>query len=208
MDKKKELYIKQKELLDTFLLKHAITYQQYEKSFGDLTDKMGFARAYFAGGCFWCITPAFRSIPGVLSVASGYAGGDEIMPSYADVKAQKTGHRETIEVIYDPAEADFDGLLDIFLHDIDPFDDGGQFIDRGFSYTTAVFYMNGAEKDKAEAAVRALEERFNEKAAVSIEAFKNFFKAEAYHQDWDLKNPEAFQRELIESGRKKVISDD
>lgn len=197
------LFLKQKELLDTFLSHQTITQAQYDKSFGDLTVKMGFERAYFAGGCFWCLTPAFRNTEGVLSVSSGYAGGDEAFPVYADVKAQKTGHRETIEVIFDPAVTDYTELLDLYLHDIDPFDDGGQFIDRGFSYTTAVFYLSGEQKEKTSAALRALEERFSEKPAVAVLPYKNFYRAEEYHQDWDLKNPEAFEKELIESGRKQ-----
>ena len=88
--------------------------------------------AYFAGGCFWCITPAFRELPGVYHVVSGYSGGEEENPSYEDVKYQRTGHRETIRIDYDPAQVAFEQLMDIFLGSVDPYDPDGQFIDRGF----------------------------------------------------------------------------
>ena len=86
--------------------------------------------AYFAGGCFWCITPAFREMPGVADVISGYSGGEEVNPTYEDVKYQRTGHRETIRVDFDPEQVSFDTLLDVFLAGVDPFDPDGQFIDR------------------------------------------------------------------------------
>ena len=102
--------------------------------------------AYFAGGCFWCIAPVFREMEGVESVISGYCGGDEENPSYEDVKAQRTHHRETICIVYDPEKASFTDLLSVFLESVDPFDSGGQYIDRGASYTLAVFYANEEEK--------------------------------------------------------------
>lgn len=209
MTRQEELYLKQKALLDTFLEKGAITQAQYNKSFGDLTDKMGMAhlsgsteKAYFAGGCFWCITPAFRNTEGVISVRSGYAGGTEADPVYEDVKAQRTGHRETVCVTYDPKRVDFSELLNIYLHGVDPFDGEGQFIDRGFSYTLAVFYVSELQKEKTEQAITALEERFGEKARICVLPYTTFYEAEEYHQDWDLKHPEAFEEELKSSGRK------
>lgn len=158
--------------------------------------------AYFAGGCFWCITPVFK-IYGASQVTSGYSGGDEVNPVYEDVKHQKTGHRETIAVTYDDEKVTYQKLLDIFLANIDPYDDGGQFIDRGFSYTTAVYYNDDAEKQAALAALKKLEEESSKAVKVAVEPFKSFYDAEEYHQDYYLKNPEAFEKELIESGRKK-----
>lgn len=158
--------------------------------------------AYFAGGCFWCITPVFESA-GAAAVTCGYAGGDEVNPVYEDVKHQKTGHRETIRVEYDPENVSYEKLLKIFLASVDPFDDGGQFIDRGFSYTLAVFYNDAEEKRLTEAAIQRLEEAAGQKACISVLPYKNFYTAEEYHQDYYLKNPEAFERELVESGRKK-----
>ncbi len=158
--------------------------------------------AYFAGGCFWCITPVFK-IYGASRVVSGYSGGDEVNPKYEDVKHQKTGHRETIAVTYDDEKVGYRKLLDIFLANIDPYDDGGQFIDRGFSYTTAVFYNDESEKQAAEEALEKLSQESGRETKVSVEPFKSFYDAEEYHQDYYLKNPEAFEKELIESGRKK-----
>ena len=158
--------------------------------------------AYFAGGCFWCITPFFKMNPGVLSVTSGYSGGDEENPTYLLVKSQKTKHRETIAVDYDEAVVPFSELLDIFLSGVDPYDEGGQFIDRGHSYTLAVYYTSESEKDAAEGMIRALESASGQKAYIALEPFKRFYPAEEEHQDYYLKNPEAFEEELIASGRK------
>ena len=107
-------------------------------------------KAYFAGGCFWCITPIYKMY-GVDEVVCGYSGGDEVDPKYEDVKAQKTGHRETIMLTYDPKEVSYDTLLDIYLANVDPFDGEGQYIDKGFSYTLAIYYLTEDEKNIAEA---------------------------------------------------------
>ena len=159
--------------------------------------------AYFAGGCFWCITPTFQEYPGVYCVVSGYSGGEEINPVYEDVKHQKTGHRETIRIDYDEAKVDYRQLLEIFLSGVDPFDDGGQFIDRGHSYTLAIFYLDESQKETAEKMIADLEKQSGKKCAIALEPFKNFYTAEEYHQDFYLKNPEKYEEELIESGRKK-----
>ena len=160
--------------------------------------------AYFAGGCFWCITPDFKETNGVIDVISGYSGGDEADPSYKDVKTQQTGHRETIRVDYDDSEISFERLFDIFINGVDPFDEGGQFIDRGHSYTLAVYYTDESEKDAAQNGISALEKESGKKVYISVEPFKSFYTAEEEHQDYYLKHPEEFEKELIESGRKKV----
>lgn len=160
-------------------------------------------KAYFAGGCFWCITPSFEELDGVVSVTSGYSGGDEENPKYEDVKHQKTGHRESIEIEYEQTKVCFEKLLSVFLENIDPFDGEGQFIDRGFSYTTAVYYNDESEKKAAEQALERLAKESGKQPCVSIEEFKTFWRAEEYHQDYWKKNPEAFEKELRESGRKK-----
>ena len=161
--------------------------------------------AYFAGGCFWCITPTFKEMNGVLDVVSGYSGGDEADPVYADVKTQRTGHRETIRIDFDPEQVSFETLFEIFLNGVDPFDGGGQFIDRGHSYTLAVYYLSEAQKQVAEAGIQALANTAGKPVCISVEPFKSFYRAEEEHQDYYLKNPEAFERELIESGRKDVV---
>ena len=160
--------------------------------------------AYFAGGCFWCITPTFREMEGVSDVVSGYSGGDEVNPTYEDVKYQKTGHRETIRIDFDPEAVSFETLLDIFLSSVDPFDDGGQFIDRGHSYTMAIYPLSDAQHTAAEAAIRRLASESGQDVKIALEPFKSFYPAEEYHQDYYRKHPEEFRQELIDSGRIKA----
>ncbi len=158
--------------------------------------------AYFAGGCFWCVTPIFKMY-GAAQVICGYAGGDEVNPTYEQVKHQETGHRETIKIVYDPDRVSYEKLLEIYLANVDPFDGEGQFIDKGFSYTLALFYQEDAQREQAEEKLAALEEKSGRKTQVAVLPYKNFYEAEEYHQDYYLKNPEAFEKELRESGRKK-----
>ncbi len=159
--------------------------------------------AYFAGGCFWCITPTFQEMEGVYKVTSGYSGGDEADPTYLDVKYQRTKHRETIRIDYDAEKVTYETLVRIFLAGVDPFDGGGQFIDRGHSYTLAVYHEDDRERQIAIDAIDALEEESGQPVHISIEPFKSFRTAEEEHQDYYLKHPEEFRRELIESGRIK-----
>lgn len=154
--------------------------------------------AYFAGGCFWCITPVFYEIHGVRDVISGYSGGDEVDPTYEQVKHQQTHHRETISISYNEEKVSFSQLLKVFLENVDPYDDGGQFIDRGLSYTLAVYYTDEDERIAAQEALNAL----GENCAVSLEPFKAFYDAEEYHQNYFRTHPEEFAKELEESGRK------
>ena len=158
-------------------------------------------KAYFAGGCFWCITPIYK-IYGVDRVVCGYSGGEERNPTYEQVKKQKTGHRETIELTYEPENVSYGTLLDIFLANIDPYDGEGQFIDRGRSYTTAVYYQSEEEKRIAAEKIARLEKEQGRKAQIALEPFRSFYAAEEEHQDYYLKEPEAFARELEE--RKKA----
>ena len=158
--------------------------------------------AYFAGGCFWCITPAFKELAGVFDVTSGYCGGKEANPTYKEVKSQKTGHRETIKIDYDSEKISFAELFEIYLGGVDPFDEGGQFIDRGHSYTLAVYYNDSDEKTIAEEMIAELEKSFGRKVFIAIEPFADFYTAEEEHQNYYIKHPEEFEKELVESGRK------
>lgn len=158
-------------------------------------------KAYLAGGCFWCITPIYK-IYGVDRVVSGYSGGKEENPSYEDVKAQRTGHRETILLEYDPARITYGELLDIFLDNVDPFDPDGQFIDKGYSYTLAIYYSSEEERAVAAERIEKLRKESGRDVFVALEPFTGFYEAEEYHQDYYLKHPEEFERELVESGRK------
>lgn len=161
-------------------------------------------KAYFAGGCFWCITPTFREMPGVAAVISGYSGGMEADPSYEDVKYQRTGHRETIRIDYDPTQISYGELLQIFLDGVDPFDEGGQYIDRGHSYTLAVYWLTEEERQLAAAAILDMEKTSGQKVYISLEPFTAFYSAEEEHQDYYRKHPEEFRQELIDSGRLKL----
>ena len=158
--------------------------------------------AYFAGGCFWCITPFFTRLPGVGEVESGFSGGDEPNPAYEDVKHQKTGHRETISIAYDPEQVDFDTLLAVFLKNVDPYDGGGQFIDRGRSYTLAVYYQDAEELAAAQKQLAALEKENGKTPQVALEPFKSFWPAGEEHQYFYLRHPEEFEKEMEESGRR------
>ena len=159
-------------------------------------------KAYFAGGCFWCVTPVYK-VYGVDRVVSGYSGGTEENPAYEDVKRQKTGHRETVMLEYDPARVSYERLLDIYFANVDPFDPEGQFIDKGHSYTLAIYYTSEAEKQLAAERIRRLKECSGKEVYVALEPFTAFYEAEDYHQDYYLKHPAEFERELIDSGRKK-----
>ena len=159
--------------------------------------------AYFGGGCFWCISYVYESLKGVKDVISGFSGGNEVNPTYEEVKQQKTGHRETIKIIYDENIVSYEKLFRIFLTNVDPFDAEGQFIDRGHSYTLAVFYNDDYEKKLAIKMINQLEKVEGKKAFISIEKFDKFYEAEEYHQHYAIKNAEAFEEEMIASGRKK-----
>ena len=159
-------------------------------------------KAYFAGGCFWCMEKPYHRINGVLSATSGYCGGTEENPSYAAVKAQKTMHRETVCVEFDGEKVSFAELLEVFLGSIDPFDEGGQFIDRGRSYTCAVYFTDAGQKALTEQRIAEIEEVFGRKVAVAVEPYVRFWPAEEYHQDYARRNPEAYEKEMEESGRR------
>ena len=160
--------------------------------------------AYFAGGCFWCITPVFQEEPGVLSVISGYSGGQEVDPTYMDVKNQRTGHRETIQVVFNAKQICFAQLFSLFCDNVDPHDPDGQFIDRGHSYTLAVYYTSEAQREYLEQAIAVMEKSAGQPVYISVEPFQSFYPAEEEHQDYYRKHPVEFEQELIDSGRKQV----
>lgn len=159
---------------------------------------------YLAGGCFWCIANKFYYVNGVKDVISGYSGGEEINPTYEQVKSQTTGHRETIKIIYDENVVNYLELLDIFYGSVDPFDDQGQFIDKGHSYTLAVYFQNDSEKEVVTKYLLDKQKSESKKICISIEKFKVFYDAEEYHQRYSEKHPKEFEQELITSKRKKI----
>ena len=158
---------------------------------------------YLAGGCFWCISASFWDLDGVNDVVSGYCGGDEINPTYEQVKSQKTCHRETIKIEYDETKLSPLEILEVFFNNVDPYDFEGQFIDKGFSYTLAFYYQDEDEKKIFEGFLKSKKEENGKDAAIAIEPYKTFYEAEDHHQKFCLRHPEEFEKELKESGRKK-----
>lgn len=145
--------------------------------------------AVFAGGCFWCMEGPFEKLVGVSEVVSGYAGGRTVNPTYEQVTGGGTGHAEVVRVSYDPAKVSYATLLEIYWRNVDPFDGGGQFCDRGASYRPEIFVANDEERRLAEQSKASLEKRFGKPFAVRITTATPFYAAEAYHQDYYLRNP-------------------
>lgn len=143
--------------------------------------------AIFAGGCFWCVESDFDKIPGVLSTTSGYIGGTTQNPTYYDHTAAR--HREAVRIEFDNARVSYDQLLAAFFHSVDPTDGGGQFCDRGHSYTTAVYAVGEAQLASAEKAKKAAAKALKTELATEIAAAPQFWPAEDYHQDYYKKNP-------------------
>src|SRR5438046_5119373 len=159
--------------------------------------------AILAGGCFWCIQPAFDKTTGVIKTVVGYSGGTEPNPTYELVSSEKTGYRESIEITYDPTKISFDQLLDIYWRQIDPTQADGQFTDIGSSYRAAIFYSNNEEKGIAEASKEKLARsgKFDKPIVTEILPAMKFYPAEAYHQKYYRQNPEHFEAFEKGSGR-------
>jgi methionine-S-sulfoxide reductase len=159
--------------------------------------------AIFAGGCFWCIQPAFDKAKGVIKTVVGYSGGTEPNPTYELVTSEKTRYRESIEITYDPAKISYDQLLDIYWRQIDPTQADGQFSDIGPSYRAAIFYGNDDEKKVAEASKDKLARsgKFDRPIVTEILPAMKFYPAEAYHQKYYQQNPEHFEAFEKGSGR-------
>jgi methionine-S-sulfoxide reductase len=159
--------------------------------------------AIFAGGCFWCIQPAFDKAKGVIKSVVGYCGGTQPNPTYELVSSEKTGYRESIQITYDPAKISYDQLLDIYWRQIDPTQTDGQFTDIGPSYRAAIFFGNDDEKKIAEASKKKLAHsgKFKKPIVTEILPAMKFYPAEAYHQKYYQQNPEHFEAFEEGSGR-------
>ena len=141
-------------------------------------------KVYFAGGCFWCMEESFEKKEGVIEVISGYSGGTKENPTYEEVTYEDTGHFETIEIIFDKNKTDYQDLLDHFWKNIDPFDEYGQFCDRGYSYRSVAFYENDEQKNLIEISIMRLEKKFNKKIVTYVRKFDKFYQAEDNHQNY------------------------
>jgi peptide methionine sulfoxide reductase msrA/msrB len=149
-------------------------------------NEMGLQKATFAGGCFWCTEADFEKLPGVVKVISGYTGGNKENPTYGEVSSGSTGHVESVQVYYDPSKITYEELLDYFWKHVDPTDPGGQFVDRGAQYRSAIFYHDEDQKRLAEKSKDALSKsgKFNKPIVTEILKFTKFYEAEDYHQDY------------------------
>ncbi len=165
------------------------------------------AKAVFAGGCFWCVESDFDKVPGVLATVSGYTGGHADNPTYKQVVAGNTGHREAVQITYDPNVVSYERLLDVFWHSVDPTDASGQFCDRGFSYTTAVYIENKEERTLAEQSKAEAAQTLDQPIVTPIEQAGAFWPAEIYHQDYYRKNPRRYQFYRWSCGRDARIRD-
>jgi peptide-methionine (S)-S-oxide reductase len=140
--------------------------------------------AFFAGGCFWCVEKDFEKLDGVGDVVSGYTGGDIENPTYEQISKVDTGHREAVQIPYDPTVVTYRELVDYFFRHIDPLDAGGQFCDRGPSYMTAIWVQNDEEREIAESAKAAAEAELGKTVVTPILDAKTFWRAEERHQDF------------------------
>ena len=162
-------------------------------------------KAYFAGGCFWCVEESFEKLKGVEEVISGYSGGITENPTYKEVTYGNTGHFEVVEIIYDKKVISFEELLENFWVNIDPFDAYGQFCDKGYSYRSVAFYQNEEEKKLIEKDIKDLQNKFNKKVVTYIRNFDKFYKAEEYHQDFYKIKLERYLRYKKACGREELL---
>ena len=162
-------------------------------------------KAYFAGGCFWCMEESFEKLNGVEEVISGYSGGVTENPTYKEVTYGNTGHFEVVEIVYNKKIISYEKLLENFWINIDPFDSYGQFCDKGYSYRSVAFYQNTNEKKLIEKNIKELENRFNKKVVTYIRSFKKFYRAEEYHQDFYKIKLERYLRYKKACGREEIL---
>lgn len=160
--------------------------------------------ATFGGGCFWCMEPPFDKLDGVLKTESGYSGGHVKNPTYKQVVRGNTGHVEVVQVSYDASVISYQELLAVYWRNVDPFDGGGQFCDRGYSYRPVIFVH---DEEQAVEAKLSKEELNLENNKTPIEAFKNFYTAEKYHQNYYQKNPVRYKYYRYRCGRDQRLSD-
>ena len=160
-------------------------------------------KAYFAGGCFWCMEEVFENVEGVLSVTSGYMGGTVARPSYEEVSAGRTGHAESVEVVYDPTKVSYQKMLDAFWLNVDPITPNAQFCDHGSQYRSAIFFQTDEEKRTSETSKQAIEQsrRFKDQIVTQIVMASQFYPAEEYHQDFYKKNPIRYKFYKYNCGR-------
>jgi peptide-methionine (S)-S-oxide reductase len=145
-------------------------------------------KAYFAGGCFWCMEESFDKVKGVKVTTSGYSGGHVKNPTYKQVVQENTGHLESVEVVYDSNVITYTTLVNAYFKSIDPFDSKGQFCDKGYSYRSGILYQDLNQKKIIDRKILEIETKFKKKTFIILKKFNEFYKAEDYHQDFYEKN--------------------
>ena len=160
---------------------------------------------YVAGGCFWCVEEVYEKLEGVLSVYSGYSGGHVENPTYQEVVLGNTGHIEAVEINFDSSLVNEEQLVKLLFLNIDPFDEGGQFCDRGYSYKSAFFTSDEKLKEIINDYILKIENNHNQKVQTLVLPFKNFYLAEDYHQDYYKKNPIRYNYYKYSCGREQRI---
>ena len=157
--------------------------------------------AIFAGGCFWCIEKDFEHVPGVRDVVSGYTGGSKKNPTYRSHE----GHREAVKISYDDSKVSYDQLLHIFWRTVDPTDDGGQFCDRGYAYSTAVYALDDAQLDAAQASKKQAADELKQPITTEIVMASFWTDSEGYHQNYYKKNPIRYKYYRYRCGRDQRV---
>ena len=178
-------------------------------SSGVVTNDNGYEKAYFAGGCFWCMEPPFEAMEGVIEATSGYMGGSIENPTYEEVTTGETGHAEVVEVLFDPTIVTYEELLEVFWRNIDPTALNYQFADVGSQYRTEIFTVGSEQKDLAEQSKVELENsgKFDKPIVTAISEAPAFYIAEEYHQDFYKKQSMRYQMYAKASGRKGFLED-
>lgn len=167
-----------------------------------------YREAIFAMGCFWCGAAAFthhdtnEKLSGIISVTVGYTGGEMPAPTYQNHE----GHKEAVKITYDPKVISYNKLLNIFWHNIDPFDAKGQFCDKGFAYSAAIFYQNEKQLSLAEKSKNKAENELGKPFVTEILPAKIFYNAEEYHQDYKIKNPVRYKYYFWRCGRAQRLN--
>jgi peptide methionine sulfoxide reductase msrA/msrB len=171
-------------------------------------EKKPYSIATFAGGCFWCSESDFSTHEGIRHIVSGYTGGHMEKPTYNDVCSGRSGHLEAVQVHYDPEIISYERLLDIYWRHIDPTDPGGQFVDRGHQYRTAIFYHDAEQQSAALASKQALDQsgRFDKAIVTQILPAEEFHPAEPYHQSYYKSNPVRYKFYRDNSGRDNALN--
>ena len=171
-----------------------------------LTAYSSIQSVYFAGGCFWCVEEAFEKTTGVVNVESGYSGGDKKNPTYMEVVKGDTGHIEATKIDFNPEVINTNQLLKTLFLNIDPFDNKGQFCDKGYSYRSAIFSNDQKLINQTKELIQKIENNHNKKVQLMILPFKNFYLAEDYHQDYYKKNPIRYNYYKYSCGREKRLN--